>query len=617
MCGICGIVVRDAKIEAQAVGQRVSTMVRSLEHRGPEQSRLESSPGVTFGATRLAIRGLVGLQPYHDPESGVIAVCNGEIDNHRELRAWLAERGRTVEHDTDVAVVPALYLELGEAFVDRISGAFAIAVWDPRSGELHLVRDRAGERPLFYAIDDDAVIFATEVGALARNLSLDLEPDEEALAKYVQSGSFPAPASPYCEIRKVGPAEIVSISPDEVRRRRYWRWPVVNGPKHEPDIERFDRAFRAAVRRQSDVDTDFGVLLSGGLDSSLVAAVLRSVRPEGRLAAYTLRFGEASYDESTFAETIAEKLGVDLTPVDVRAEDFPAMITELVQTAGEPLADPAWVPVSLLARRVRQDVKMAFVGEGADELFGGYPTYLGVGAARAFARWPRPVRTALRALVERLPHSDRKVTISFLLKRFLAGSELSGLARHQLWTSSVPADLIERLGLPARSVARDDDEGAELLDSVQRYDLEGSLAEGLLTKADRASMNWALELRSPFLDREVMELAATLPVRQRVRRLKTKVFLKRYAERYLPRSVVHRTKRGLSVPLSAWLRGPLEGWARERLETPLFGSVGIRPEVALQLFDEHRVRAADHARALWTLIVLAVWLEWNAGRDSS
>jgi asparagine synthase (glutamine-hydrolysing) len=284
----------------------------------------------------------------------------------------------------------------------------------------------------------------------------------------------------------------------------------------------------------------------------------------------------------------------------------------------EPLADPAILPTFLLARAAREHVKVILSGEGADELFGGYPTYLGVGAARAFARWPRPLRAAVRALVERWPHSERKVTVSFLLKRFLAGSDLSGLERHRLWTSSIAPNLVERLGLPAaRSVDEDADAQTELLDLVQRYDLEHSLAEGLLTKADRASMNWALELRSPFLDREVMELAATLPVRERVRRLSTKVFLKRYAERYLPRSIVHRTKRGLSVPLSAWLRGPLAGWARGMLEARELESVGIRREAALELFDEHRARTQDHARALWTLIALAVWLEWNAGRASS
>ena len=220
------------------------------------------------------------------------------------------------------------------------------------------------------------------------------------------------------------------------------------------------------------------------------------------------------------------------------------------------------------------------------------------------------MRTGITRLVNALPVSDKKVTISFLLKRFVQGSELDGVSRHQLWTSVIPPALLQRLGIEQSMSPHTKSLDCVLLDAVQEMDLETLLAEGLLTEKDRGSMSSALELRSPFLDKDVMEFAATLPVKERVRGLTTKVFLKRYALRYLPESIVNRKKRGLSVPLASWLRGPLYEYALMRLRSPLLGEVGIRPDAALELLEEHRQRVADHARSLWTIIVLSEWLDW-------
>lgn len=630
MCGVCGIVVRGGVRDAATAEAQVTRMVSALAHRGPDDSGVETVVAAIFGATRLAIRGLMnGHQPLVDEGSGVVAVCNGEIDNHVELRQWLAARGRTTELDTDIAVIPGLYLELGEEFVERLTGVFAIAVWDPRVGRLLLARDRAGERPLFYVVHDDTIVFATEIAALAADRERELTVDRDALSDYLQLGAFIAPAAPFAQISKVAPAEIVSIDERGVARRRYWRWNVTGAQKHAPSEAEFDRVFRGAVSRQSDVDVHFAAFLSGGLDSSLVAAVLKSVRPDVALTAYTLRFRESSFDEGGFAAEVAERLGIAATTVWCEPEHFPAQIAGLIDTVGEPLADPAWVPTAMLAQRAAQDVKLCLCGEGGDELFGGYPTYLGAQWSGAYARIPALVRAPFEGLVRAWPASEKKMTLSFLLKRFVAGARMEGLARHEAWTASIGAELRERLGaqpreLPAagaRSIAstraageREDARGGELLDRLQRRDLETTLAEGLLTKADRASMRAALELRAPFLDREVMEFAATLPVRERVRGFETKVFLKRYAERYLPKHIVHRRKRGLSVPLASWLRGPLEGWAKAKLASARLDAIGLRRDAALAILDEHLTRRADHARALWTLLALVEWLEWAERR---
>jgi asparagine synthase (glutamine-hydrolysing) len=249
-------------------------------------------------------------------------------------------------------------------------------------------------------------------------------------------------------------------------------------------------------------------------------------------------------------------------------------------------------------------------GEGGDELFGGYPTYVGARLAEGYGHLPQTIRSMVRHLVERWPPSDRKVTLSFLLKRFVQGDGLDGLGRHVLWTSSVPPALLARLGVAPGPLAWEAPAGAGLLDKLQQYDLERPLAEGLLTKADRAGMHSALELRVPFLDPAVLEFAAALPPEERVRRFETKVFLKRYALRYLPNEIVHRRKRGLSVPLAAWLRGPLLAWAEEALQRPAIAEIGLAPVALRQLFTEHLNRDADHARVLWTVIVLSEWLAW-------
>jgi asparagine synthase (glutamine-hydrolysing) len=613
MCGICGLAVLE-KGRSEARSEPVAAMLARLAHRGPDGAWIAGDESALFGMARLAIRGLdSGRQPLIDAETGVMVVCNGEIDNHPELRSFLSMRGRNVAQDADVAVLPGLYLELGDTFVERLAGAFAIAVWDPRLGKLLLARDRAGERPLFFTFDNGLAAFASQVAALRVGMPVPPGPDGAALRRYLQVGHFPVPDSPFAGVGKVGPGEVVTLGADGSTRVRYWRWRRDVPMRAQPTLDAFDAVFREAVRRQSEVEVDFGLFLSGGVDSSLIAAVARSLRPGKPLTAYGLRFSEASYDEGRFAERVAAGLAMDYVPVPVKPEGMPGLLAEVIRSSGEPLADPAWIPTALLSRRAAQDIRLALSGEGADELFGGYPTYFGAGLAEHYGRLPTALRRLIRCGVERWPPSDRKVSLSFLLKRFVQGDGLDGLARHVLWTSSVPPAILKRLGLAPESLAWTPPSEESLLDRVQRYDLERSLGEGLLTKADRASMHSALELRAPFLDPAVMEFAATLPPRERVRGVKTKVFLKEYALRYLPKEIVYRKKRGLSVPLGPWLRGPLHDWAEAVLSRPALDRLGLDRRAVRQLFEEHRCRAADHARALWALIVLSEWLEWAEG----
>lgn len=589
-------------------------MLDRLVHRGPDGHWIRQDPAAVFGMARLTIRGLTsGEQPLVDSDTGVMVVCNGEIDNHLALREWLAERGRPVAQDTDVAVLPGLYLELGAAFVEKLVGAFAIAVWDPREGKLLLIRDRAGERPLFYALENGVATFASQLAAMAVRQPAVPAIDQPALRRYLQLGYFPAPDSPLEGVVKVGPAECVTLDRQGVHAYRYWRWPRGNPPRTDTSLDAFDGIFRDAVWRQSEADVPVGLFLSGGVDSSLIAAVARSLHPEKSLTAFGLRFGEESFDEGHFAERVAAALGIDYVPVWVTPEHIPRLLKDVIRTSGEPLADPAWIPTALLSERAAREIRLSLSGEGADELFGGYPTYFGAGFAERYARLPAWLRGFIRDQVERWPPSDKKVTLSFLLKRFVQGDTLDGVARHVLWNSSIAPGILARLGLTPELTPWSAPEGETLLDRIQHYDLERALAEGLLTKADRASMHSALELRAPFLDQAVLEFAAALSREDRIQGIQTKVFLKRYATRYLPKEIVYRKKRGLSVPLSRWLReDPLRPWVEDVLSRPALEQIGIQRSAVRELMNEHLRRQADHGRALWGLVVVSEWLAWLA-----
>ena len=609
MCGICGILSRDAGHPLPHLERNAKTMLEALAHRGPHGDAFVSRPGLAMATNRLAIRGVDQHQPpLLEYEAGVIVACNGEIDNHRELRQSLAEAGHAITLSTDVAVLAPLYLEKGLDFLQHVQGVFALALWDNRQQRLILARDRAGERHLYYAIIGQTVYFASELAALARACKPDLQIDPVGLAHYLRSGYCPAPGSPLKHIHKVRPGEMIVIEPSGVRHLKYWQFPTEKAGA-APAPRSFDPIFREAVRRQSDIDVDYGVLLSGGIDSALMTAVARSVRPEKKISAYCIRFAEESFDEGRYAAQLAQELGCGFVEVNVSAQDVPRTLRELVRANGEPLADPAWIPLSLVTKRAAQDVRLLLAGEGADELFGGYPTYLGARWASHYANLPAPLKALAQRAIESLPTSDKKVTLSFLLKRFIRGQELDGLARHLLWTASIPPVWQQRLGIaPPPDDTRHD--AARLIDTIQHYDFSHSLPDALMAKADRGAMLHGVEIRAPFLDQSVIEFAAGLPVEARVRGLTTKVFLKRYALNYLPKTVVTRRKRGLSVPLASWLRGPLRDWAQAHLSSGDLAAAGIDTRAAQALFDEHQTRVSDHARAIWTLVVLSEWLQW-------
>lgn len=613
MCGICGAAVLGSEVVPGLKGI-VHTMLAAMRHRGPDGEAIIVRPGLAVAVNRLAIRQTsADHPPLVQGTNGVVIACNGEIDNYRELTDSLHAAGYGAPPGSDVAVLAPLYAERSLAFADTVRGVFAIALSDPRRRRVVLARDRAGERHLYYAIAAGVVYYASELAALMTVPTLRNTVDASALKAYLLRGYCPAPGSAAAGCRKVRPGELVVIDATGVRSRPFWKPPLGHAPKAKPSVTAFDRIFRDSVRRQTDVDVDFGVLLSGGVDSALITAVARAVRPERSLTAYCARFSESSFDEGAHAASVAHDLSCRFVSVNVSAEDVPVTLQHLLESTGELLADPAWIPHAMIARRASKDVPMLLGGEGADELFGGYPTYLGANLARWYACLPPSARRALRAWIEGRAPTDKNMTLSFLLRRFVQGENLHGVTRHRLWTASIAPDLLSELGwdatFPNDSGAIDD---MPILDAIQRYDFANALPEALMAKADRGAMCYGVEVRAPFLDTEVIEFTARLPVADRVHGITTKVFLKQYARQYLPRTVVYRRKRGLSVPLAAWLRGPLRAWAHACLARDVLQDHGIDNMAALRLLALHCSHQQDHSRAIWTLIVLSEWLDWHA-----
>lgn len=593
---------------------QVRSMLAAMDHRGPSGGAVVMRPGLVMAVNRLAIREVdAQYPPLVESDRDVLVACNGEIDNHRALRSSLEALGRTTPPGSDVAVIGPLYLDRELNFFNALQGVFAIALWDAHRQRLVLARDRAGERHLHYAVIDGVVYFASELGALLRVSGAQGSIDTAAVGKYLLSGYCAAPYDPVAGCRRVRPGEVVVIdATGGVRVVQPWYPPLGRVPKAARSPDAFDAIFREAVRRQTDVDVEYGVLLSGGVDSALITTMARQVRPERTLTAYCARFTESAFDEGQYAADVASKLDCRFVPVIVTPGDFPDMLRHLIESTGELLADPAWIPHALVARRASEDVPMLLGGEGADELFGGYPTYLGATIVNRYSHFPRLVRSTLREVIERLPISDGNMTVSFMLKQFIRGEGLNALARHVLWKANIAPELLQRLGIDPPALPSDlGGSVGTVLDSVQRYDFMQSLPEALLAKADRGGMCYGVEVRAPFLDPEVVGFAASLPVAERVHGLTTKVFLKKYAMRYLPSGVVKRRKRGLSVPLGAWLRGPLHAWARTRLASDALQDAGVDKVVALRLLSEHCFRRCDHAKAIWTLVVLSEWLEWR------
>lgn len=610
MCGIYGAVSRFGRPLGRP--EVVDRMGEALRHRGPDGNGILRAPDGAIGTRRLRIVDLDPRadQPFSSPADDRWLACNGEIYNAPELRRRFPDypyRSRS-----DVETVLPLYLADGYRAVAQLDAMFALAVWDRQAGILLLARDRAGEKPLFYAEIGGEVWFASEVQALLEHPEVSRDLDPVALSQVLTLGYVLEPRTMFTAVRRVAAGTILRFDRDGSSVVRYWDPVALVGepaPAGAP-VERVADLFAAAVGKQVVADVPVGVFTSGGLDSSLLAALAAGALGPDRVHTFAVRFAAPSYDESAGARWFAERFGTRYVEVVADETTLGEALEAVTAGLAEPLADPAVLPTYLLARAAREHVTVVLSGEGADELFGGYPTYLGHKAARWLGRLPRPLRRAMVAAVERIPPSDRKVTLEYLLKRFVAEFERPWGERHLAWFGS---GLAGRLGvssddwrgeLLARLPAVDDLAGAMLLD-YSTY-----LRDDLLVKVDRATMLNSIEARAPYLDRDLTAYALALPTRFKVPRLTSKWVLKRAAERWLPREVTRKRKRGLSVPVAGWINDGLRGEVDRLLAPERLRRQGlIDPTPVAALLAEHRSGHANHARALWTLVMLQRWLE--------
>ncbi|MBN8613701.1 MAG: asparagine synthase (glutamine-hydrolyzing) [Deltaproteobacteria bacterium] len=635
MCGIAGIVAREA---AEDVVRR---MLARIAHRGPDGEGLAvrrvGKRVATFGHRRLSIVDLAGgAQPMEDagtrdrPGARALVTFNGEIYDHAKTREALRREGaRFVTRGSDTETLVSGYASWGERVVPRLSGMFAFAAMDLRSGEVLLARDRSGIKPLYWArlsestFEGGGIAFASELDALLEVPGIERRIDDQGLASFLFSDYAHPPYTLVRGVSKLAPGELLVLRGDgsEDGPRRYVA-PQVPEEGPVPDARELLETLGDAVESQLMSDVPLGVFLSGGIDSSVIAALAhqrlarRGSKP--RLQAFCIAFEEASFDESAHARAVSQHLGLEHVEEVLSPRAMLDVVDEVLDHLDEPLGDHSIVPTYLLCRLAAKHVKVALGGDAADELFGGYPTY----AAHArHARAMRPFVTSARAilgpdrvgaLLDRLPSGDGYQALDWKLKRFVGRWDDDVVRRHLRWMSS--------LDLPALSEAMGDrlrGEPATLAEAHRWWgdpiattttlDFATYMPGSVLTKVDRASMAHGLEARPPFLDEGVLALARRVPSSLKVRGGVGKVLLREAARSLVPPAILDRKKHGFSVPLAAWLRGPLSG----RLDALLASSpvwTTLEREPFARWAGEHRARRGDHTKALWALVVLDRWM---------
>jgi asparagine synthase (glutamine-hydrolysing) len=625
VCGICGYVSLDGRHVDRDV---LEAMNERLVHRGPDSAGVFVDDGVGLAARRLAIIDLVtGDQPIANEDGSVVTVQNGEIYNYRELRAELAGRGHTFRTQGDTEVLVHLYEEHGPAFAERLRGMFAIAVWDRKARRLVLARDRYGIKPLFYTLRGGALCFASELKAILAAPWIEREIDLDALDAYLAFGFVPAPLTIYRGIRKLPPGRVLVLEhgSDEPRLERYTKplaesWRAVEATDPATLAEELRERLRDSVAAHLIADVPVGVLLSGGLDSSTIVALAAEQSSEP-VRTFTVGFEERHFDERGPARLVAERYGTEHHEIVV-PPDAVSLLPRITEVFDEPFADDSALPTYLVSELASAHVKVALSGEGGDELFGGYNFYLGHALAPALGR----AATLARPLVERLPSSSSKAsTFDWRAKRFVRSAGRPTLERHYAWKALMPPEERERLLVPERNgsdgpldllAARyAESEGLEDLARVMDLDLGVFLVDDMLVKTDRASMAHSLEVRVPILDPVIVDFALALPSRMKVRPLSRtkKYLLRKAAEPLLPREILEGEKRGLSIPLAAWLRGELQPLVRDALSPDSLRRHGyFDPAVVGRLVDDHAAGRSDESRKLWALLTFCRWFDRNA-----
>jgi asparagine synthase (glutamine-hydrolysing) len=649
MCGIGGLWEQGSTSQETLVA-RVTRMARAISHRGPDYAGVWSNAGsgLALGHRRLSIVDLspAGHQPMTSASGRYVIAYNGEIYNHRQLRADVEARGAADwrgHSDTEVllAAIEAWGLQ---GALERAVGMFAIALWDRKEQCLQLARDRIGEKPLYYGNVDGKFVFASELKAI-RAIAPAPPLDRSALLLYLRLAYVPAPYCIYHGLRKVEPGSIVTVrkAGAQVETRRYWSALEVAQRAHAAadhssegndaeQIEALDRLLRQSIRDQMVADVPVGAFLSGGIDSSTITALMQA-QSSSRVHSYSIGFAESEYDEAPHARRVAQHLGTDHTELYVTPQEAQAVIPRLPTIYDEPFADSSQIPTFLLCQLARRSVTVALSGDAGDELFGGYRRY--TFAQQIWQRiglLPQPLRAAGASLITTLgPRligalaAPARALMPNRVPRNIAGMGMKAAAVLRLGSiDEVYMRLVSQWHDPAQLVpgaAAPDWVEAALrtapgsdIERMMFADLVSYLPDDVLVKVDRAAMANSLETRVPLLDHRVVEFALGVPLSQKLRNGSGKWLLRQVLARYVPPALFERPKMGFGVPIDHWLRGSLKGWSDDLLDPVALRDHGLEPAPIMQAWREHRSGQRDWQYPLWTVLMLQAWLRHDAAQ---
>jgi asparagine synthase (glutamine-hydrolysing) len=619
MCGIAGRA--NVSTGRPVAPELIAAMTGLLSHRGPDGDGVVVRDAAGLGHRRLAVIDLSpsAAQPMASDDERCWITFNGEIYNYQELRAALERRGHRFRSQSDTEVILHLYQERGAALVEDLRGMFAFAIWDEARQELFAARDRIGKKPFYYWIDRDGLAFASEPKAFLADPSFEPRPNLQGIWDYLTYQYVPAPASGFEGVLKLPPGHTLTASRDGVRVARYWRLSYATKFRGSPGEAReaLEAELETAARLRLIADVPLGAFLSGGVDSSLVVALMAraGARP---IRTFSIGFDEAAYNELPFAREVAERFGTEHHEFVVRPDAL-AVLPALIWHYNEPYADSSAIPTYYLARETRRHVTVALNGDGGDESFGGYDRYQANRLARVFDAVPLGVRRALARAVARLPagpvRSLRRRAI-----RLLEAAAQPRERRYARWITHFDPETKARLCTPdfARAGGRDSvdlllewyraSDAPDFVDATLDVDAHTYLPDDLLVKVDIASMAHGLEARSPLLDHRVMELAASLPSSFKLRGLEKKWILKRVARGLVPERVLTRPKMGFGVPIDVWLKREL----REMVEDVLFSRAArsrgyFDAAVVRRLVDDHVGGRRDRHFQIWNLLMLELW----------
>ena len=614
MCGICGLMTPDGAADAALVAR----MTETIHHRGPDEGGAEGYESCALGVRRLRIVDLAGgTQPMPNETGDIVCVFNGELYDFPLLRDELIENGHELRGTGDTATIPHLYEQHGPRFVERIHGMFALALWDRPRRRLVLARDRLGKKPLLWTkLPDGTIAFASELKALLAHPAVERRVDLRAIDAFLSLQYVPGPETALEGVHKLPPGHLLVAENGTVTVERYWRAePVRERHSDEEWVERVRETVVAAVRRRLVADVPLGALLSGGLDSSIVVAAMAQASSEP-VRTFSVGFADARYDERRYARAVAERYGTIHEELVVDP-DAVELLPTLAAAFDEPFGDSSALPTYLVCRHAREHVTVALTGDGGDETFGGYERYRAHAWAAAAGRVPVLPRVGARAL-RALPGGRTELRAPLVrAARFLELAAAPRLERYGRVMEIFPAPLrnalwsdeaLATIGRPPTAAELLGPPRAPGLTGLQLLDIDTYLPGDLLFKADIASMATSLELRSPFLDDSVVELALGLPDSLKARGTRGKIALRKAFAADLPDEVLGRGKRGFGVPVSRWFREDLRGLASDLLLDGTARDRGwFHPHVVERLLADHVAGRADHGARLWSLTMLELW----------